>query len=72
MNKLKNDLTDTMTLYKICDYLIDDSDEIICNICANYREFDEVPDDVEPCPYKRKSGKRACRMGIIKHFKERK
>ena len=61
------DLT-VKTLHKVVDYLINESSEDVCQICAYLFNFPETPDDIEPCPYKRNNGCTACRNGIIEHF----
>lgn len=64
---MKNDLT-VKALHKVVDWVINDSCEDICQICAYYKDFPCVDDDIEPCPYRRTNGATACRNGIIEHF----
>lgn len=59
------------TINKIVDWIVSESCEDICQICANFGDFPETPDDVEPCPYKRKDSVAACGYGIIKYFEMR-
>lgn len=56
------------TLHKTVDYLINESSEDVCQICAYLWDFPPTPDDVEPCPHKRSNGCTACRNGIIEYF----
>ena len=56
------------TLHKVVDFLVKDSCEDVCTMCAYLGDFPPTPDDIEPCPYKRKNGTTACRNGIIEHF----
>lgn len=66
------DLT-VKTLHKAVDWIVNESCEDICQICAYYNEesmakaYDE-DEDKEPCIYKRTNGCVACRNGIIEHF----
>ncbi len=66
---MAKDLT-IKTLHKVVDFIINDSAEIPCEICAYLGDFPETPDDAEPCPFKRTNGKKACRNGIIEHFQK--
>ena len=56
------------TLDKVVDWIVNESCEDTCQICAYYEDFSCVDDDIEPCPYKRNNGKKACRTGIISYF----
>lgn len=64
---MEKDLT-KKTLHKVVDYLVKDSAEDVCKMCAYLGNFPPTPDDIEPCPYKRKNGYTACRNGLIEHF----
>ena len=64
---MQKDLT-VKTLHKVVDFIVKDSCEDVCTICAYLGNFPPTPDDVEPCPYKRKNGYKACRNGVIEHF----
>lgn len=59
---------EVITLYKVVDWIVNKSCEDVCQICAYLGDFPATPDDVEPCPYKRRDGCTACRNGIIEHF----
>lgn len=55
-------------LQEVVDWIVNDSCEDICQVCAYYKDFPYVDDDIEPCPYRRTNGATACRNGIIEHF----
>lgn len=67
----KTEYVVTQTLHKVVDFLVKDSSEDVCQICKNLGSFPEVPDNEEPCPYKRAKGELACRNGVIAHFSSR-
>lgn len=56
------------TLNRVIDFIVKESSEDCCLLCAYLADFPPTPDDVEPCPYKRANGYTACRNGMIEHF----
>lgn len=62
------------TINKIVDWIVSESCEDICQICANYNKEEQArdfADGEEPCSCRRVKGKIACREGIINHFEMR-
>ena len=66
------DLT-VKTLHKVCDWIVNESCEDICQICKYYDamaqgiELDDN-ENQECCVFRRTNGKVACRNGIIEYF----
>lgn len=61
------------TLHKVCDWIVNESCEDICQVCALYNKAAQAQaleenEDQEPCVYCRTNGKVACRNGIIEYF----
>lgn len=61
------------TIDKIVDWIVKESNEDCCQICAWYRPWTEeemqvIENGEFPCPIFREKGEHACRTGIIKHF----
>ena len=65
-------------LYKLLSWIVNDCSEDICKkLCAfeeeaekaaNEEFSDDIPEDIEPCKFKRESGCAACFKGIIEKF----
>lgn len=59
----------TKILCKVVDFLINETSEDVCQKCIYLKQdYEDLPDDVEPCFYKRTNGRKACRNGIIEYF----
>ena len=61
------------TLHNVVDWVINDSREDICQICAHFDPAAQAAaldenEDQEPCVFRRTNGKVACRNGIIEYF----
>ena len=65
-------------LYKLLEWIVNECCEDICKkLCAfeeeaekaaNEEFSDDIPEDVEPCKFKREGGCSACYKGIIEKF----
>ena len=61
------------TLEKVLRWLVEDCNEDICKLCINLKESQwdgggDIPEDVEPCKFRRARGNTACIEGIYKYF----
>jgi hypothetical protein len=71
---------DRAVLEKMAQWLANDCNEDICKLCVHEEEAEEatrrtgqdIPEDVEPCIFKRENGCKACVKGIIEFFKTKK
>ena len=64
-----------LTLQKMAEW-IEKCDKVIpCDVCINEPLIEvypsDVPEDVEPCKFKRENGCKACVDGIIEYFKSK-
>ena len=70
---LKNYQRDIAVMQKMAEYIEKQDSVIPCYVCINALLLEvhpgDVPDDVEPCKFKRENGCKACVDGIIEYFK---
>ena len=64
---------DKRALDKMAEWLVCDCNEDICKLCIHEEEgqwgFDgDIPEDEEPCRFRRAGGNEACKQGIIDYF----
>ena len=73
---LKNYQRDIAVMQKMAEYIEKQDSVIPCYVCINALLLEvhpgDVPDDVEPCKFKRENGCNACVEGIIEFFKAKK
>lgn len=68
-----------LTLQNMAEWLANDCNEDTCKLCVHEEEAEEatrrtgqdIPEDVEPCKFKREKGCSACVDGIIEYFKSK-
>lgn len=62
-----------LTLQKMAEWIEKQVKLIPCDVCINAPLIEvypgDIPDDVEPCKFKRENGCKACVDGIIEYFK---
>lgn len=72
---LKNYQQDLAVMRKMAEYIEKQDSVIPCDVCINEPLIEvysgDVPDDVEPCKFKRENGCKACVDGIIEYFKSK-
>ncbi len=62
------------TLQKVLDWIVEECNDDYCQICARLPDSEwefspeDIPDDVEPCRFKREGGCDACKKGIADYF----
>ena len=64
------------TLEKVLRWLVEECNEDICKLCINLKESqwdggDDIPEDVEPCKFRRARGNTACIEGIARCFEKK-
>ena len=77
---LKNYQQDLAVMRKMAEWLANECNEDTCKLCVHEEEAEEatrrtgqdIPEDVEPCIFKRENGCNACVKGIIEYFKTQK
>ena len=63
-------------LDKVLEWLVCDCCEDICKLCVHEEESneewtDDIPEDVEPCKFRRECGNEACKRGISAWFAQK-
>lgn len=73
--QLLNYQRDIAVMQKMAEYIEKQDSVIPCDVCINAPLIEvysgDVPDDVEPCKFKRENGCTACVDGIIEYFKSK-
>ena len=65
---------DKRALDKMAEWLVCACNEDICGLCIHLEESEwefapeDIPEDVEPCRFRRNGGNEACKQGIIDYF----
>ena len=69
----------TKVLDKMAEWIARDCCEDICKLCIHEEESNlewtlahkDIPEDVEPCKFKRAGGIAACKKGLIEFFAQK-
>ena len=61
------------TLENVLRWLVEECNEDICKLCINLKDSQwdgggDIPENVEPCKFRRSDGNVACIEGICKYF----
>ena len=61
------------TLEKVLRWLVQECNEDVCKLCIYLKDSQwdgggDIPEDVEPCKFRRKGGDTVCVEGICKYF----
>ena len=72
---LKNYQQDLAVMQKMAEWIEQQLSISPCDVCTHQSMIeiypDDIPEDVEPCKFKRENGCKACVDGIIEYFKSK-